>query len=67
MSDPTFEALSTRPDAVLWTIALSGAVTDISDSIVDVRGLAPDKAKVQTAQPCCAKSWHYRWRTMPAR
>ena len=49
MSDPTFQALSDRPDAVRWTMALTGEVTAISDSIVDVRGLTPDEAKAQTA------------------
>ena len=49
MSEPTFQALSAHPHAVRWTMALTGEVTDISESIVDVRGLTPDEAKVQAA------------------
>ena len=49
MSDPTFQALSARPDAVRWTMALTGEITEISESILDVRGLTPDEAKAQTA------------------
>jgi len=49
MTQETFEALCARPGAVRWTMALSGEITAISDSIFDVRGLTPEEAKLQPA------------------
>lgn len=49
MSEESFDALCSRPDAVLWTMAVTGEITDISDSIFGVRGLTPEEAKVQAA------------------
>lgn len=49
MTDEIFNALAAQPDAVRWTMALTGEITEISDSIFDVRGLTPDEAKVQAA------------------
>jgi hypothetical protein len=45
----TFMELTTRPDAVRWTMALTGEITEISDEIFQVRGLSPAAAKVQPA------------------
>lgn len=49
MTNETFDALASRPDAVRWTMALTGEITQISDSIFDVRGLTAEEAKVQAA------------------
>lgn len=49
MTDEAFEALAARPDAVRWTMALTGEITEISDSIFQVRGLTPQEAKAQAA------------------
>lgn len=49
MSDESFEILCSRPGAVRWTMALTGEITDISDSIYEVRGLTAEQAKVQAA------------------
>lgn len=49
MTNETFSALCQRPDAVRWTMALTGEITEISDSIYDVRGLTPQEAKTQSA------------------
>ena len=49
MSQQAFEELATRPDAVRWTMALTGEITDISDSILTVRGFTPEEARTQPA------------------
>lgn len=49
MTNETFDALSSRPDAVRWTMALTGEITQISDSIFNVRGLTAEEAKEQAA------------------
>jgi PAS domain S-box-containing protein len=49
MTNEAFEALAARPDAVRWTMALTGEITEISDSIFNVRGLTSEEAKVQAA------------------
>lgn len=49
MSDEAFDVLCSRPGAVRWTMALTGEITEISDSIYEVRGLTAEQAKVQAA------------------
>jgi PAS domain S-box-containing protein len=49
IDDPEFQALQSMPRAVLWTMALTGEITEISPSIEQVRGLTPDQAKNQSA------------------
>lgn len=49
MSDEAFALLRSRPDAVRWTMALTGDITDISGSIYEVRGLTAEQAKEQSA------------------
>lgn len=44
---PEFGRLAAVPDAVVWTMALTGAITDISPSIEAVRGLTVEEAKAQ--------------------
>lgn len=47
-TDPEFIRLSRSPDAVHWTMALSGAITYVSDSVRDVRGFSPEEAMAQS-------------------
>jgi PAS domain S-box-containing protein len=47
-TDPEFIRLSQCPDAVHWTMALSGAITYVSDSVRQVRGLSPQEAMAQS-------------------
>ncbi len=49
VEDPEFRALELMPRAVLWTMALTGEITEISPSIEQVRGFTPEQAKNQTA------------------
>ncbi len=49
IDDPIFQALESTPNAVLWTMALTGDITYISPSIEQVRGLTPEQAISQTA------------------
>lgn len=42
-----FLQLATDPHAVLWTMSLAGEITDVSASIVDVRGITVAEAKAQ--------------------
>lgn len=49
MDQDAFEAIAARPNAVRWTMALTGEITDISDSILTVRGLTPEQARAQSA------------------
>ena len=47
--NPVFIELCQRPLAVLWTMAPTGEITQISDSILEVRGLTPAEAMAQSA------------------
>lgn len=49
IDDPIFQALESTPNAVLWTMALTGDITSISPSIEQVRGLTPEQAINQSA------------------
>ncbi len=44
----SFARLSSIPDAVLWTMSPAGAITNISDTILQVRGITPEEALAQT-------------------
>lgn len=44
---PTYDALVDAPNAVVWTMALTGAITELSPSIEAVRGFTVDEAKAQ--------------------
>jgi hypothetical protein len=43
----TFDELCEAPGAVRWTMAVSGDITFISESIVDVRGIMAEEARIQ--------------------
>lgn len=43
-----FARLCSTPGAVLWTMAPTGAITYISESIMQVRGITPEEALAQT-------------------
>ena len=45
--NPDFVALSARPLAVLWTMSLTGEITEVSDSILQVRGITVEESKSQ--------------------
>lgn len=45
---PAFDRLSDVPLAVLWTMAPTGEVVEISDSVEELRGIAPDHARTQS-------------------
>lgn len=45
---PTFDRLADVPHAVLWTMAPSGEIVEISDSVTVVRGITPDEARTQS-------------------
>lgn len=47
--NPVFIELCQRPLAVLWTMAPMGEITQISDSILELRGLTPAEAMAQSA------------------
>jgi PAS domain S-box-containing protein len=47
-TDPEFIRLSQLPDAVRWTMALTGAITYVSESVREVRGLSPQEAMAQS-------------------
>ena len=55
-SSTSFAALSSIPDAVLWTMAPTGAITQISDSILQVRGITPEEALAQTLDQTLTQS-----------
>jgi PAS domain S-box-containing protein len=46
--DSSFARLSSIPDAVLWTMSPAGAITNISETIMQVRGITPEEALAQT-------------------
>jgi hypothetical protein len=54
-----FARLSSIPGAVLWTMSPAGAITNISDTILQVRGITPEEALAQTPnQMLTQKSLH---------
>ncbi len=55
-SSTSFVALSSIPGAVLWTMAPTGAITQISDSILQVRGITPEEALAQTLDQTLTQS-----------
>jgi PAS domain S-box-containing protein len=46
--DTSFVDLSSIPGAVVWTMSPAGAITHISDTILQVRGITPEEALAQT-------------------
>jgi len=44
----SFDNLSSIPGAVVWTMSPAGAITHISDTILQVRGITPAEALAQT-------------------
>lgn len=44
----SYDNLSSIPGAVLWTMSPAGAITNISDTILQVRGITPEEALAQT-------------------
>lgn len=44
----SFDRLCSAQDAVLWTMSPAGAITHISESIMQVRGITPEEALAQT-------------------
>jgi len=49
IEDPQFLLMTSRPNAVLWSMAMTGEIMEISPSIEQVRGLTPEQARTQTA------------------
>lgn len=47
-NESIFARLRSVPGAVLWTMSPAGAITHISDSIMQVRGITPEEAMAQT-------------------
>jgi len=47
-NDSSFARLSSIPNAVLWTMSPAGAITNISETIMQVRGITPEEALAQT-------------------
>ena len=47
-NNSSFDNLSSIPGAVLWTMSPAGAITNISDTILQVRGITPEEALAQT-------------------
>ena len=47
VATPEFEALASNTSAVIWSMSLSGEITDISDSIQTVRGYTVAEACAQ--------------------
>lgn len=47
-NDSSFDSLSSVPGAVLWTMSPAGAITYISETILQVRGITPEEAMAQT-------------------
>lgn len=45
-----YERLAAEPDAVTWTMALTGAITEISAAIEAVRGLTVAEAMAQSGE-----------------
>ena len=44
----SFDNLRSIPGAVLWTMSPAGAITSISETILQVRGITPEEALAQT-------------------
>ena len=44
---PTYDALIAAPDAVVWRMALTGAITELSPSVEIVRGFTVEEAMAQ--------------------
>jgi PAS domain S-box-containing protein len=42
-----FQRLSDNPDAVHWTMAMTGEITYVSPSVEKLRGITPEEARVQ--------------------
>lgn len=55
-SSTDFVELSSIPGAVLWTMSPAGAITQISDSILQVRGITPEEALAQTLDQTLTQS-----------
>jgi PAS domain S-box-containing protein len=55
-SNASFVALSSIPGAVLWTMSPAGAITNISDTILQVRGITPEEALAQTLDQMLTQS-----------
>ena len=55
-SNASFVALSSIPGAVLWTMSPAGAITNISDTILQVRGITPEEALAQTLDQTLTQS-----------
>ena len=47
-NDSSFDSLSSIPGAVLWAMSPAGAITYISESILQVRGITQEEALAQT-------------------
>lgn len=47
--DEAFRELASRPDAVLWTMAATGEIEDISASVQSLRGITVEEALRQRA------------------
>lgn len=46
-ADDLYAALCDQPNAVIWRMALTGEILEVSDSIAEVRGISPDEARSQ--------------------
>lgn len=46
-TDPEFIRMSQLPQAVHWTMGLTGSITYVSESVFDVRGFTPEEAMAQ--------------------
>lgn len=45
--DANYTSLSSQPGAVVWRMALTGEILDVSASIEEVRGITPEEARAQ--------------------
>jgi PAS domain S-box-containing protein len=45
--DDVYTALCDQPNAVIWRMALTGEILEVSDSIEAVRGITPEEARAQ--------------------
>lgn len=43
----TYAALCEKPNAVIWRMALTGEILEVSDSIEVVRGITPEESRAQ--------------------
>jgi PAS domain S-box-containing protein len=55
-NEAIFVDLSSIPGAVLWTMSPTGAITHISDTILQVRGITPEEALAQTLDQMLTQS-----------